>query len=178
VTPHRFTLVLLSPRVVSPEFENAVFEAGCDDATIGCRTGIVYLEFDRDAPSVLDAILAAIDEVQSIQGASVAHVEPDDLVTASEIARRTGRTRESVRLLIEGARGPGGFPTPVSGARGKSARVWRWTEVMEWFEAQGFAVGTAPEARVIAAVNGALALSRNADPQARTRILKALLRAS
>ncbi|MDX6299926.1 MAG: hypothetical protein QOF53_1140, partial [Nocardioidaceae bacterium] len=42
----------------------------------------------------------------------VLHVDPDELVWASEIAERTGRTRQSVDQLIKAQRGPGGFPIP------------------------------------------------------------------
>jgi hypothetical protein len=58
--------------------------------------------------------LAAVDQVESIQGLRVMRVEPDDIVTMAEIADRSDRTRESVRLLIAGQRGPGGFPRPMS----------------------------------------------------------------
>lgn len=57
-------------------------------------------------------------------------VEPDDLVTMSEIAERRGRSRESVRVLVAGRRGRGDFPAPVSHLRSRS-RLWRWPEVAE-----------------------------------------------
>jgi hypothetical protein len=40
--------------------------------------------------------------------------------------------RESVRLLVDGKRGPGRFPPPV-GVVGDGARVWPWSVVPEWF---------------------------------------------
>jgi hypothetical protein len=64
----------------------------------------------------------------------VVRVEPDELVSASAIARRLGRTRQSVALLIAGRRGPGGFPTPALWVDG-ATRLWRWTEVAEWASA-------------------------------------------
>ena len=54
-----------------------------------------------------------------------------DLVSVSDIARRTGRSRESVRLLVDGKRGPGGFPAPL-GVVGEGTRVWPWSVVLEW----------------------------------------------
>lgn len=54
-----------------------------------------------------------------------------DLVAISDIAERIGRSRESVRLLVEGKRGPGSFPAPV-GVVGDSIRVWPWAVVVEW----------------------------------------------
>jgi hypothetical protein len=55
-----------------------------------------------------------------------------DLVSVSDIAQRVGRTRESVRLLVDGKRGPGGFPPPI-GVVGDGIRVWPWSAALEWF---------------------------------------------
>ena len=55
-----------------------------------------------------------------------------DLVSVSDIAQRVGRTRESVRLLVDAKRGPGGFPPPV-GVIGDGTRVWPWSVVLDWF---------------------------------------------
>jgi hypothetical protein len=41
------------------------------------------------------------------------------------------RTRESVRLLVDGKRGPGNFPAPI-GVVGDGIRVWPWSVVLEW----------------------------------------------
>lgn len=80
----------------------------------------------------------------------------------TEIAERLGRSRESVRLLVQGARGPGGFPAPVSHLRARS-RLWRWSEVAAWAEKMisADAPGTR-ESLFIAAVNAALALRDSA----------------
>jgi hypothetical protein len=177
VKEYTFTLILESPRAVTTELEDAVFEAGCDDASITQRSGAVHLEFDRNQTSFFDALLSAIHDVSKIAGARIARVAPDELVSASEIANRIERTRESVRLLVEAERGPGGFPTAVSGSRG-GTRLWRWSEVAEWLDAHGIAPGLKEEARVIAAVNGALDLMRNADEKHRRAILNAVRKAS
>jgi hypothetical protein len=55
-----------------------------------------------------------------------------DLVSIPDSADRVGRTRESVRLLVEHKRGPGGFPAPV-GVVGDAIRVWPWAVVLGWF---------------------------------------------
>lgn len=171
---HTFTLVLSHPQTLTPELEDAVFEAGCDDAALGRRSGALYLEFDRAAPCLLDAVLSAIQDVRRVPGAVVAHVEPADIVSASEIAHRVGRSRESVRLLVEGARGPGGFPPPLAGVRAKRFPLWRWSDVAEWLETYGIETGRTDEARVIAAVNGALDLVAHSDSDHRNAILEAV----
>ncbi len=56
-----------------------------------------------------------------------------DLVSVSDIAQRVGRTRESVRLLVDGKRGPGRFPPPI-GVVGDGIRVWPWSAALEWFQ--------------------------------------------
>ncbi|MDB1088093.1 hypothetical protein PJ985_11000 [Streptomyces sp. ACA25] len=58
-----------------------------------------------------------------------------DLVDASEIARRIGRSRENVRQLIHGERHRGApFPTPAGAPHGK--RIWEWPVVNEWLRTQ------------------------------------------
>jgi hypothetical protein len=129
---HEFTLVLSGIDEISTEIEDALHEAGCDDALLGVRSGVPFLDFDREAEDFGAAVLSAIRDVgASGTGLRVVRVEPDDLVNASEIARRLGRTRESVRLLIAGARGPGGFPPPVSNLKGTSP-IRSWAAVAEW----------------------------------------------
>jgi hypothetical protein len=174
---HTFVLILESPREVTSELEDALFEAGCDDAAFGQRAGALYLEFDREAPDFLDAVLSAIRDAQTVPDVRVARIEPDEFVTATEIGRRVGRTRESVRLLVEGQRGPGAFPVPVSGTR-RRTRLWRWSEVAEWLDQHGIAPARQEEARLIAALNGALDLVRNSDVPTREAILGALRKAS
>ncbi|MGW0081210.1 hypothetical protein [Streptomyces sp. NPDC003393] len=54
-----------------------------------------------------------------------------DLVDASEIARRTDRSRESIRQIIHGERHKReAFPTPLGAPNGK--RIWEWGVVNEW----------------------------------------------
>lgn len=133
-----------------------LFDAGCDDATFGAVDGVHYADFDRTAPTFSQAVASALTAIESVDALHVVRVEPDDLVTAAEIAERLGRTRESVRLLIAGARGPGGFPAPVSHLRTRN-RLWRWSDVATWAQ-PGTTSGA--DARLVAAVNAALELRR------------------
>ena len=114
---HNFTLVISGP---VDEHLDELFEAGCDDALFGETDGVQYGEFDRDAPTLREAIVSAMHQVEAVDGLRVARVEPEDLVTAAEIAERLGRTRESVRLLIAGRRGAGDFPPPISHLRDRN----------------------------------------------------------
>lgn len=135
---------------------DALFEAGCDDATFGTVDGVGYGDFVREATTFAAAVHSAIAGVESVPGLRVVRVEPDDLVTMNEIAQRMDRSRESVRLLIAGQRGPGGFPAPASHLKARS-RLWRWSEVAAWAENVDLVVP--PHAGpFVAAINAALAL--------------------
>ncbi|MGH2367187.1 MAG: helix-turn-helix transcriptional regulator [Chloroflexota bacterium] len=140
-----------------PDNLNALFDAGCDDATFGQRDSLYYADFDRQAPSFAEAVGSAIRNVEAaVPGLHVVRVEPEELVSASEIAARTGRSRESVRLLIQARRGPGGFPPPVAWIGGRRP-LWRWTDVANWFFSCLRDERAATEqASFIAALNGAL----------------------
>ena len=89
-----------------------------------------------------------------VEGAEALHVDPDELVWASEIAERTGRSRQSIDQLVRGQRGPGNFPAPVSHATRNPLR--RWSDVEAWFaEYEGRPADTERSA-VLGALNGAL----------------------
>ncbi len=155
---HHFTLVIAG-RLDRDETMDALFEAGCDDATFGTVDDVGYGDFIREAPSFAQAVRSAIDQVASVSPLRVLRVEPDDLVTMREIADRMGRSRESVRLLIKGARGPGGFPPPVSHLKARS-RLWRWSEVAAWAEQHAASVEY-HRALLVAAINAALVLRQS-----------------
>ena len=133
MTVHQFTLIVEGPNLQADSRIDALFDAGCDDATVG-RVGVTqYLDFDREAETVADAVFEATEAIEAaVPGARVVHVEPDGLVTMAEVAKRTGRTRESVRLLINGERGPGGFPPPATHFKSRN-RMWEWQQVAAWF---------------------------------------------
>ncbi len=154
-----FTLIMAGADMLTDEHIDALFEAGCDDATFGEVDGVQFGDFSREAPSLASAVGPAIRAVESaMEGLRVVRVEPDDIVSASDIAARLGRSRESVRLLIEGRRGPGGFPPPAAGLRSRR-RMWRWSNVVEW-GAQNLELDETQinDAMFVAALNSALEL--------------------
>src|SRR5437899_11339911 len=73
---HSFTLILSRVSRLTNKLENTLFEAGCSDALLGTRDGMVYLDFDREAPSFTEALSTAIRDVKKA-GYQVARVEPD-----------------------------------------------------------------------------------------------------
>jgi predicted DNA-binding transcriptional regulator AlpA len=158
---YNFTLIVEGADLQTEEAQDALFEAGCDDATIGSVDGVQFTEFDREANSYAQALTSAIVTIQrTISGARVVHVEPDELVTMSEIAERIGRSRESIRLLIAGQRGPGDFPSPVSHVQTRN-RLWRLPDVLRWFATRyedefGDVLDNVPENPDVTAIMNAL----------------------
>jgi hypothetical protein len=72
-----FTLILSGVEDLTAEFCNALYTAGCDDATPGMRQGTVFLDFTREAESFATAVASAIkDAERSRIGVRVTGVEP------------------------------------------------------------------------------------------------------
>lgn len=129
MSTHTFTLTLAGD--VDAHLDE-LYEAGCDDATFSQVDGVPYADFDREADTFELALVSAIDDVRRVHAIEVTGVEPGDLVTASDIAHRLGRSRESVRLLAAGKRGSANpFPAPVAFVTDRN-RLWRWTDVLAW----------------------------------------------
>jgi hypothetical protein len=152
--PDVYTFIL----VISGESEPTSTEtvaALCPDATFGRTGGAHFAEFRRRSSSFRHAVSTAIRTIESADGLRVRRLEPDDLVSASEIAERLGRSRESVRLLAAGQRGDGRFPSPVSHLHTRQ-RLWRWTDVAAW--SGDLDAERRDQAEYVAAVNAALEL--------------------
>src|SRR4051794_32515552 len=45
---HRFSLIYTGKCQLDDEIENAIFEAGCDDALLGVQAGGLFLDFARE----------------------------------------------------------------------------------------------------------------------------------
>ncbi|HZS93890.1 MAG TPA: hypothetical protein VFA78_03770 [Chloroflexota bacterium] len=161
MTKYDFRLILDGADIATLQSVDALYEAGCDDALFGATAGVQFGGFSREAPSLAEAVFSAIRQVEAaVPGLRVVRVEPDELVTVAEMARRTGRTRESVRLLTEGKRGPGDFPRPIT-LLGEKQPLWHWSDAAAWFEAYGaIDPATVRDSEFLAALNGALELRR------------------
>jgi len=154
---HEFALIVsrqVAPNELTEEVEAALFEAGCDDATLSIQRGLFYLEFSRQAPSLQAAILSAIAAVRKAGlGLMVWRVDECDLVTPSEIARRIDRSRQLIHQYMTGQRGPGKFPPPVCHLT-EGSPLWAWCAVSHWLVTNDL---LRPEegwnAQVVAAIN-------------------------
>lgn len=163
-----FALIIGGVPELTTAVENALFSAGCDDATLSLQHGRIYAEFTRAARSLKDAIISAIRDVRKADlGGEVLRVDECNLVTPSEIARRIKRSRQLVFQYINGQRGPGGFPPPECHLT-EGAPLWSWCAVSHWLAQNAF---ISPEedwnATVIDAINNFLdsAQQRARNPQ-------------
>ncbi|MBV8399037.1 MAG: hypothetical protein JOZ58_15995 [Acetobacteraceae bacterium] len=59
---HAFTLHVAGTDLKG-DYEDRLFEAGCDDALVAVLDGTLYLDFDRDAPTFDAAVESAKQDV-------------------------------------------------------------------------------------------------------------------
>lgn len=168
---HNFTLIVDGPDLQDASLIDAVFEAGCDDAAIGRIDGIQYVDFDREAVTLDQAILSAVADLERIGGVHVVRIADAGLVSMADISSRIGRTRESVRLLITGARGPGGFPPPITDPRSRY-RLWRWSDVALWLTRNLGVELSGANDEILAAFNAGLELRHHRRRLARSDYAK------
>ena len=138
----------------SEDFEQRFYEAGCDDATVSFQKGHIIVDFTREAPSIDHAIVSAVRNVEAA-GARVDRIEPDPLVSLSDIAARTGMSRAAMTQYSKGQRGRD-FPTPVARITSDSP-LWDWAAVAKWlFQNDKISRETAIEAAALRAANAAI----------------------
>ena len=148
---HEFTIIASGLNPQDDAFEDRFFEAGCDDATLSSQKGVIILEFHREAESFAKAVASAYEDVLRA-GATVERIEPDHLVSLSEIAERSGLTRQAISLYTRAERGQN-FPGPVAKVTSKHP-LWDWPEVAEWlFEKGSLKREDVVQARVVKEAN-------------------------
>lgn len=72
---HAFTL-RVSGIDTAGNYEDRLYDAGCDDALVAVVGGQLYLDFDRDAASFDAAVLSARQDVERAGGCVEAVVPP------------------------------------------------------------------------------------------------------
>lgn len=115
------------------QYVDALYEAGCDDASVGIgQKGRIALDFTREASSALNAVSSAIADIKkAIPGARLIEATPD-LVGLTDIAEIVGCTRQNIRKLV--ITNKSAFPTPVHEG---SIALWHLSKVLQWFKAKG-----------------------------------------
>lgn len=149
---YEFTIIAsgLDPEV-DEDFEDRFFEAGCDDATLSFQKGVIVLEFNREAESFLEAIATGYADALKA-GAHVERIEPDHLVSLSDIARRAGLSRAAISLYVKGERGED-FPAPIARVTTESP-LWNWVDVAKWlYQHKQGDLEVALQANIVSAAN-------------------------
>lgn len=133
----------------------------------------VLIDFARDSPTLVDAVVSAVRDLDAI-GVQAVAVRDDDLVTLATIADRVGRSHEAVWRWAVGSTGPGGFPAPADNRLGTA--YYRWSPVAAWLRRR-LAIPVADPEPVLAAVNLALRLRALAPRVSRMDAIRALIAA-
>lgn len=151
---HEFSIIASGLDPQADDFETRFFNAGCDDATISYQKGHIIVDFSREAESLESAIASAVEDVNKT-GAKVDRVEPDPLVSLSDIAARTGMSRSAMTLYSKGERAKN-FPAPVARVTSESP-LWDWAIVARWmYENKKLAREIAIEAEIVKEANEAI----------------------
>jgi hypothetical protein len=126
---HEFSVIASGLDPAAEDFEQRFYDAGCDDATIAFQKGHIIVDFAREAVALEDAIASAVAAVNNA-GAKVDRVEPDPLVSLSDMASRAGMTRAAMTNYFKGTRAKD-FPAPVAKVTSESP-LWDWATVARW----------------------------------------------
>ncbi len=166
---YEFTVIVSGLDPAADDFEDRLFEAGCDDATAMLMRGAVAICFIREAGDFASAVLSACRDLVRA-GARLERLEPDFLVNQSEIAVRAGLTRAAISNYVSGERG-NGFPPPHARVT-TSSPLWDWVEIAGWLHTHhALPLETVNEARIIRSVNMAIRDSADLDIARLERIL-------
>lgn len=127
------------------------------DALWSSVDGAVTAELEVDEERAVEAVIEFTRRVVChLANATVRDVRRD-IVSASDIAQRTGFSREAVRKWTAAQRG---FPSPLATVGGgqRPTRIWLWHDVAHWLAAEyGYPVDPDwPDAATIAHIDAQL----------------------
>ena len=114
-------------------YVDALYEAGCDDASVGIgQKGRIALDFTREASSAFSAVSSAIADVKkAIPNARLIEATPD-LVGLTDISEIIGCTRQNIQKMVAANRSV--FPSPIHEG---SMAIWHLYKVLAWFKSKG-----------------------------------------
>jgi predicted DNA-binding transcriptional regulator AlpA len=151
---YEFSIIASGLDPQADDFEARFYDTGCADATISFQKGHIIVDFAREAGSIDEAIASAIECVTAA-GAQVDRVEPDPLVSLSDIASRIGMSRAAMTQYSKGQRSKD-FPSPVARVTSDSP-LWDWAAVAKWlFQHDKITRETALEAEAVKVANEAI----------------------
>jgi predicted DNA-binding transcriptional regulator AlpA len=135
VNSYTFMLTFSLPsRGADPsQYLDALFEAGCDDASVEIgQHGVIGLDFARSASCADEALCSAIRDAQTaIPGAILVQAGPD-LVGLTEMAEVFGFSRQNMRKYATGLPASReAFPAPA--ILGEPS-LWHLAEIASWLK--------------------------------------------
>lgn len=101
---HHFRLIVEGADLQDEAVVDRLFEAGCDDALVGCTDGVQFVDFDRDAANFDAAVSSAMADIEGVDGVRVVRLEGDgpastaDIAANSRLIAETGRPTERAEL--------------------------------------------------------------------------------
>jgi predicted DNA-binding transcriptional regulator AlpA len=106
------------------------------DGLLSWSRGLHRLVVSGEGTNAADALQNLLRQIASeLPALRILRLDPD-LVGVSDIAERTGHSRQNVQQWVTGERNAGHpFPAP-EGTAGRSL-VWRWADVNEWLKPLG-----------------------------------------
>ena len=123
----RFTLIVEGADLQSEPLIDELFQAGCDDATVGRSGGIQYVDFDREAASLGAAILSAVRDLEQLEGIHVTRVTDVDPTSAVDIVDPAEGTHQSVGAIASAEHRERGLASSATQPRGGKG-LWLWTD--------------------------------------------------
>lgn len=126
---YEFTVTLSGVDLSTPDLEDRIFEAGCDD-TLLCFCGdIPYLEYMREADTAEAAIQEAIGQLTDA-GFAIASIQEAGFVTVTGAAAMADIKKSTLDHYAKGRRGEG-FPAPRYGLQ-SGTPLYYWPEIAKW----------------------------------------------
>lgn len=131
---YEFSLIASRLGLGVDDFEAHLADSGCFDAVISFRKGHIVLSFARGADTFERAIDVAIGDARDA-GAVLKRIEPEPLVTITDISQRTGLTKDLISIWSLNKEASG-FPGPSYRVT-SSAPLWEWRDVACWMVQHG-----------------------------------------
>jgi hypothetical protein len=99
---HEFTLQLAGVSELTEDLETRVYEGGCDDALLGVSAGRGFLDFSREADTLVEAVASALRDARKA-GLTVERIKLADksagVGVAYDLLRLVPDREERDRLL-------------------------------------------------------------------------------
>lgn len=151
---YEFTIIASGLDTEADDFEDHFYGAKCDDATVAVIKGKIVLEFAREARNFAHALASAIIDVRRA-GAKIERIEPDYLVSLSDIAQRSDLSRSAISHYAAGNRDKD-FPAPIARIT-TDTPLWDWVLVAKWmFQRRKLSLETLIAAKLVREANTAL----------------------